>query len=247
MLADVGIGEIIAKGLSKIFKDRPYCGYAIFIFLIVVVLGGMIFGAKNPDDLVFPILGLTFVLIVVVGRAFGAIRKRRNKEYQATNQAELEQEEPNDHETIKADPEAQMNVTPLVERQATQITSAKKGNFRQVLIVCVIFFALGYLVAYLLDTTIFAKLLTQIIPNWTVSQAITDLKSIRMPFLQIICGFPIAFVAFLPILAILYIMIIRNAESNIKMLWITHAILSFICGILIFGPIQVLLLFGGSI
>lgn len=204
-------------------------------------------GAKKPDDLVFPILGLTFVLIVVVGRAFGAIRKRRNKELQATNQAELEQEEPNDHETMMPDPEEQMNVTARLEGQATQSSSAKKGTFRQVLIICVIFFALGYLVAYLVDTAIFAKLLTQIIPNWTVSQATTDLNSVRMPILQLLCGLPSAFIAFLPILAILYIMIIRLTKSNVKILWITHAFLSFICGILIFGPTQVLLLFGGSI
>lgn len=247
MQGEGDIGEIIAKVLSKIFKNRPTCAYAIFTFLIIVVLSAMLFKAQNPNDLAFPIIGLAFVFIVVLGRAIRAIRQQSIQEHQVIEQAPLDQEKPLDQEIMLPDTEEKVSETLQRKQQVVQYPSREKVNFKQVLIICVIFFALGYLFVYLFGTDYFIKLLTQIIPNLTVSEAKTDLSTIRHPIFQLICGFPCAFFAFIPILVILHKMLIRITKASIKILIISHSIISFIFGILIYGPMQLFYLFASAI
>lgn len=243
---DGGEGYFVARVLTAVFKKRPNCAFVVFTFLIVVVLGAMLIMAENPNDRVFPVLGIAFVLILVLGRAIRAIRQQSIQEYQGFEQAQLDQEKPVDQETMMPDTVEKVSEAPQRKQPAVPYPSWKKGYFRRVLIICVIFFALGYLMAYLLGTNILAKLLTQIIPNLTVTEAKTDLSTIRIPFLQLICVLPCAFFAFLPILLVLHNLLIRFTNANLKTLKITHAILSFIFGVLVFGPMQIFMLFASA-
>ena len=43
-------GYILAKVLTGLFRNRPSCAVTIFVSIIVIVLGGMLFQAETPDD-----------------------------------------------------------------------------------------------------------------------------------------------------------------------------------------------------
>lgn len=59
-------GYILARVLSALFKKRPFLAYAIFDSILVIVLCVFLIRAKTPDERVFPILGLAFVLIAMM-------------------------------------------------------------------------------------------------------------------------------------------------------------------------------------
>jgi len=69
-------GYILAKVLTGLFRNRPSCAVTIFVSIIVIVLGGMLFQAETPDDRLFPIIGLSFISVMALGYAVRAVRQR---------------------------------------------------------------------------------------------------------------------------------------------------------------------------
>lgn len=69
-------GYLLAKVLGLVFKNRPSRAYIAFVSIIVMVLIVLLFGADKNDDLLFPILGLSFVSLVVLGQVIQAVRRR---------------------------------------------------------------------------------------------------------------------------------------------------------------------------
>jgi len=239
MQGEGDIGVIIAKVLNKIFKNRPNCAIAIFTFLIIVVLSAMLFKAQNPDDLVFPILGLTFVLIVILGSTIRAIRQKSIQEYQVIEETSLDQDKPLDRETPLQLTENQLQKAPLPKQQNIQYPRLTAKDRRKFMIISVFFFAFGYfLVQFVVANMLPAQTNQQIIDFLSPELYKSFIKEV---YLQLICGLPCALPIFILILVVLSAKFNQLAKSNLKILSITYAILGFIFGILFYIPIQIFL------
>lgn len=241
-------GRVIADVLSKLFKNRPNCAYAIFTFLILAVLGAMLFKAQNPNDYVFPILGLAFILIVVLSRAIQGFRQHSVQEYQVIDQAPIDQEKPLDQETKMPDLEEKLYETPQRKQQTTQYPKLTAKDRRKVMIISAVFFALGYIMLQLFFVYMpFVQDKAQMI-NWIGGEEFYNL-TIKDTFFQVICGLPCALSIIIPILIVLSAKFYQLAKSNLKILSITYAILGFIFGIIFYIPIQIfmalMLIIGG--
>jgi hypothetical protein len=85
-------GGIILSVLFAIFKKRPVFAYTVFVFVIIIFFGTVLLLAKNPDDLVAPILGLMFVLIVGGGQILRSNRQRSKRKNRKDRQTQFDQE-----------------------------------------------------------------------------------------------------------------------------------------------------------
>lgn len=112
-------GRLFARVLFAIFKDRPGLAYTIFVLIIVLVLGTMLLLAQNLDEIVPPILGLAFVLIVVGGRVFSSLRQRSIQDLQELEPTPLEQESSLPQMTAQIQPQP-MIVEAVPEQEAPQ-------------------------------------------------------------------------------------------------------------------------------
>jgi hypothetical protein len=73
MAAD--LAELLVRILTRIFKNRPYIAFYVFLLIIAAVLGIWLLTAKSPDDRIFPIIALGFVLLVFIGYTIVIIRR----------------------------------------------------------------------------------------------------------------------------------------------------------------------------
>ena len=79
-------GRILASILNHLFKNRPSWAFTAFVSICVLVLGWMLLTAKRGADLAFPIFGLAFIVILVIGRAVGARLRGRQSESEIPEQ-----------------------------------------------------------------------------------------------------------------------------------------------------------------
>jgi hypothetical protein len=112
-------GRLFARVLFAIFKGRPNLAYTIFVLIIVLVLGTVLLLAQNFDDIVPPILGLAFVLIVVGGRVFSSLRQHSIQDLQELEPTPLEQEPSPPQMTAQIQPQP-MIVEAVPEQEAPQ-------------------------------------------------------------------------------------------------------------------------------
>jgi hypothetical protein len=258
---DLWTGEILAKVLYTIFKGRPGCAYAIFASILLVIIGALFLTAQNPNDFVFPVILFVFVFIVVLSHAVRAIRQKSVQEIQAIDVKPVNEEVPLDWEiSFAREPsplqtEAHVGnvsppgreITPIQEpalRQATRrerkismFPNMQARDFLKVLIISVICFSLGYLLAFFIGE----RSLTLDLRDDELLQAIAD------PVIQLICGLPQAFCLFSPVGAIILILLIRFTGAKLNIILIISAILSFIFGVVLFIPVQLLLMLAYAI
>ena len=216
-----------------------------FAFGIVIVFVSAFVEAKNTNDLVLPILLLAYVLIVVVGRIVGVIRKKSVQESQVIEETPPDQEKPLNQETPLQLTEAQLHQAPLNKRQAKQYPRLKAIDFRKVIIISTVFLALGYITAQLLFVYMpFVQDKSRII-TWIGTEYYN--LFIKDTIIQLICGLPLALSITIPIIIVLSLLINRLAKPNQKNLMITFMILSFIFGLLTYFPIQIFMAIAYSI
>jgi hypothetical protein len=76
---------------SAIFKNHPSLGYKISVSILVLILGAMFIFDQDPSDRVFAIFGIGFVVTVVSGQIFRAIRQQSVQDFQAIDEQALVQ------------------------------------------------------------------------------------------------------------------------------------------------------------
>jgi hypothetical protein len=229
----------IAKIITILFKNRPNCLFVFFAFGIVIVIVLAFVEVQNPNDLVLPILLLAFVLIVVVGRIVGVIRKKSVQESQVIEETPPDQETPLNQETPLQLTEAQLPQTPQRKQQTIQYPRLTTKDRRKVILISAAFLALGYISAQLFFYYMpFVQDKSQII-NWIDAEYYN--LFIKDTIIQFICGLPCALSIIIPIFIVLLLLLNRFAKPNQKILMIIFVILSFIFGVLFYIPIQIIM------
>ena len=101
-------GYLIARLISSLFKSRPSYAYAGFGAIIAIILGVLLTRAKTPEERVFPIIGLTFVLVVVLVQVFQAIKGKSVQESKITSSQ--------DNQVAEEVPSIQITSLPPIEQ-----------------------------------------------------------------------------------------------------------------------------------
>lgn len=130
------------------------------------------------------------------------------------------------------------------EQIAGNFPGVSAGDFLQVVIISGVFLVLGYLLAYFSGTKLLLALTAQYIGAGTAELASSTTLD---PYIQLICGLPCALFSLVPVVAVILLLLSRFGESHQVTLKIAAALASFILGLVIFVPVQILLVLGAVI
>jgi hypothetical protein len=133
------------------------------------------------------------------------------------------------------------------ERQSLQNPSLEAQDSRQLLVISGAFLLFGYFVISLMGPYIMLPLASQHIAGWTASDTAFIDSVIKDSFVQLLCGLPLAFCLMFPILASMVLLLSRFLRSNPANLKVIFATMGFIFGLVMYFPIQILLLFSAAL
>lgn len=256
--------EFYVKLLNTIFKNRTNWAFIFVTLILLITFGVMFITAQDPSDRLFSILGLICIFIVVIGRIFQILRKRSIQENLGVEEPPVYQDIPQHQGNVndqKPSPIKELSLEnnisisqevsfqpikeSLLETSRDKQPIAKpvgvnSRNFLKLLITNLFIFLLGYLLAYLLGSE---TLINQFVQNlWEATPSDTTyILSMTNPlWFQIICLLPCTIMLFLPIASIFLFVLGRITKFDKPIISILSAFLSFILGIILYAPFQVL-------
>jgi hypothetical protein len=257
---DESLGYILVRAIFGIFKGRPNFAFSISVFIAAGFLSIWIITAKNPDDRAYPVIGLIFLFIAVLGRYVHFVSERILHGIQAQEEDQADEVAPAAPARSLVEPPAlAQEITPLPKIPAvpTQVQSKKaerreKKEFYyygltgrdalQTLLISVLFVLLGYFAVSLFGTAKLLSLATQYEYGWATAATNLRADDFGTTIFHLFCGLPTALCTFSPIFAILLLslgFLIKNRPKFVKVFMVFP---SFLFGILIFIPILILFL-----
>lgn len=260
-------GYLLAKLINAIFKDRPSRAYYVFASIIALFLGIILLKAESRDELTFPIFGLVFISIVVVIQVIHDIRQRHIKNFHEIEESSLEleqeiqeiEESPQELDPLQLHSNDRLNRTITLSETSLESPhlkilkslDAKYLNLRvveilQVLVVGVIFFCFGYVLAYIFFAdkliALFAKSTNPITTAETAKWAAGIIKDIGF---QLICGF-FWVMPFTLVVSGFLILLRKLIGFSRRVLIIIVATIGIVLGFMVYIPMQFLYLFGAA-
>jgi hypothetical protein len=109
------------------------------------------------------------------------------------------------------------------------------------------FAAMGYLVSNIFGPDFFLFLAARFLPGWSPLDTGTAVGIIKDPLLQALFGLPLISLSTLPFMAAVLAIFIMFPMPNRAVLTVVIAPASFLFGMLAYFPLQMLLIFAGSI
>ena len=93
-MIDDGLGEIIARVLYAIFKNRPILAYTIFALVVLAFIGATYINAQTPDEHVMPVILFVFVVSVVLGHNIRDLRQMSTRDFQTFEETSVKDKTP---------------------------------------------------------------------------------------------------------------------------------------------------------
>ena len=139
-----------------------------------------------------------------------------------------------------------MDYSEWVRRDQPNARGEGRDSLR-ILAASLIFMTLGFLLASFVGSYLLSMPAFQQAIGLTAQDVEFFTTVVAEPLLQLVCALPMVFCSLFPVIAVLTLLVNRHPRSSYTKLNIVFASLSFLLGLIVYVPIEFLLLFSAAL